>query len=241
MGDLTYEEQKLCEAAKLYVKTHAYEIVERFAGTIKIAKIPVSIFTAGSPGAGKTEFANKLIADLKDFDEIIHIDADEIRKLFPGYVGTNSHIFQSAASTGVNKIFDHAIDTKKSCLLDGTFAYVGQSRSNVERSLNHDRAVLITYIYQDPVRAWEFTKKREVVEGRRVSKEKFIEQFFAAPLAIADIKNEFGDRVRLWVVTHDYDKKIRNIKFNASIDDLPEITYSKKELESLLKYDAKNT
>ncbi|MDO8430498.1 MAG: zeta toxin family protein, partial [Candidatus Taylorbacteria bacterium] len=61
---------------------------------------PISIFMAGSPGAGKTEYSKNLI-DLLEMDKnhkVIRIDADELRHQLPGYTGNNSYLFQTAVS-----------------------------------------------------------------------------------------------------------------------------------------------
>ncbi|MCK5212144.1 zeta toxin family protein [Candidatus Parcubacteria bacterium] len=80
---------------------------------------PVTIFMAGSPGAGKTEFSKNMIIKLNNkYDyPIVRIDADEIRELCPDYNGNNSHLFQGAVSTGVNKLYDHVLKKKYNVLL----------------------------------------------------------------------------------------------------------------------------
>lgn len=76
--------------------------------------IPVSVFMAGSPGAGKTEFSKNLIALLEENKDhqVIRIDGDEIRPLLPGYTGSNSYLFQGAVSLIVEKIHDFALGQK---------------------------------------------------------------------------------------------------------------------------------
>ena len=110
-------------------------------------------------------------------DWVLRIDADEIRVICPGYTGTNAHLFQKAANKGVNLLYDHALHNNINCIMDSTFAYGGASK-NIERSLKYSRRVEIWFVYQDPVRAWEFTKAREAREARRVSKDVFIKTFF---------------------------------------------------------------
>ncbi|MEN1565607.1 zeta toxin family protein, partial [Pseudomonas aeruginosa] len=71
---------------------------------------PVSVFMAGSPGAGKTEASIEL---LSQFDEngskVLRIDPDELRSEFEGYTGGNSWLFQPAVSILVEKIHDLAL------------------------------------------------------------------------------------------------------------------------------------
>ena len=54
-------------------------------------KQPISVFMAGSPGAGKTELSKSLIEMLeKDSDRrVVRIDGDEVRRYFPEYTGNN--------------------------------------------------------------------------------------------------------------------------------------------------------
>ena len=44
------------------------------------------------------------------------------------------------------------------------------------------------YVYQDPQVAWSFTKERELVEGRVVPKDTFINAFFQARENIEKVK-----------------------------------------------------
>ena len=71
---------------------------------------PVTVYMAGSPGAGKTESSKRLLNAIKDISpgEIIRIDPDELRNFFEGYNGSNAHLFQHAVWTVVNRIIDKA-------------------------------------------------------------------------------------------------------------------------------------
>lgn len=66
---------------------------------------PISVFMAGSPGSGKTEFSKILIERLEQNKEhrVIRIDGDEIRSQIPGYTGNNSKLFQGAISLIVDR------------------------------------------------------------------------------------------------------------------------------------------
>lgn len=70
--------------------------------------------------------------------------------------------------------------SRKSVMLDGTFADYKKAKSNIQRSLDHARYVSIFYVYQDPILAWEFTKAREALEGRKVPKNIFVDSLFKA-------------------------------------------------------------
>lgn len=193
------EDQRISDEAIVWVKSHQKDIVQKFAGACPPASdIPVSIFMAGSPGAGKTEFSKNLLALL--WESIVRIDPDEVRNYLPQYTPGKAHLFQGAVSIAVEKVHDHVLQKKKDFLLDGTFSNLGIARSNIARSLDKHRIVLVQYVYQDPLVAWDFTKKREAIEGRNIPKESFIEQLFAARDNIDFLKAEFGDRVKIDLV-----------------------------------------
>lgn len=237
MGVLTHEEQKLSDAAELFVKTHSKEIINQFAGNVTTEiNAPTIIFTAGSPGAGKTEFANQFAAKFAQRgSNMVHIDADAIRNLLPGYIGGNSHVFQKAAVIGVQKLFDHVLHTRKNSVLDGTFSREDIAHMNIKRCIDHGAIIAIAYLYEDPLRAWEFTKAREIVEGRHIDKHLFIKQLFAAPEVVMKIKNDFGGAVHLWGVTKNFESKQFDINVNIqSVDEVGKIAYSKEQLETLL-------
>jgi hypothetical protein len=148
-GELTEEERALENSAFEFIKVNKQELIKKFADPLKYQPVnsPVSLFMAGSPGAGKTEISKSLIG--KFIDIPIRIDADEIRQMCPLYTGSNAHIFQKAANKGVNILFDHAIHKKLNLILDGTFAYA-YAEENIKRSINKGRVVELWFVYQDP-------------------------------------------------------------------------------------------
>lgn len=202
---------------------------------------PVSVFMAGSPGAGKTEFSKNLINILEEGNKhsVVRIDGDDLRPLLPGYTGDNSRLFQGAMSLIVEKIHDLVLHQKQSFVLDGTLAGYEKSLDNIRRSLAKNRAVIIFYIYQKPEIAWKFTKARERAEGRNVPKEVFIDQFLGAKETINKIAREFGDRVAIFFVKKDFEKNaVENIvrinTKNNQIDDYIQEGYTKETLEKCL-------
>lgn len=113
---------------------------------------PVSVFMAGSPGAGKTEASIALVNLFAD-TAILRIDPDELRSEFTDYAGGNAWVFQSGVSILVEKILDCAFDQRQSFVLDGTLSNIDVARRNVERSLGRGRFVQILYVYQNPLLA----------------------------------------------------------------------------------------
>ena len=206
-------EQTLSDEAIAWVKAHQKAIVQKFAGNYPpTSDTPISIFMAGSPGAGKTEFSKSLLLLLRE--GIVRIDPDEVRNFLPHYTPGTAHLFQAAVSIAVEKVHDHVLQKRKNFLLDGTFSNLAKDRANVLRSIEKKRAILVQYVYQDPLVAWDFTKKREAVEGRNIPKESFVEQLFAARDAVDAIKTEFGDSVAIDLVR----RNIQTEKYDMEID-----------------------
>ena len=107
---------------------------------------------------------------------------------------------------------------------------------DIKRALKRNRKVGIFYIYQDPIIAWEFTKKREAVEGRHVSKGMFINSFFLARENVNKIKELLGDKIELHLVEKNYTNELENTKFNIDkVDNYLKLKYTKEDLAQLLK------
>lgn len=232
---MTPEEYTIEEKAFAFIKANAALLRTRFADPAKYKSVerPVSLFMAGSPGAGKTEVSKSLVKKFQSAP--IRIDADEIRILCPGYTGSNSHLFQKAANKGVNILFDYALGHGISCILDGTFAY-GGAVENIRRSIDKSRVVELWFIYQDPLKAWEFTKAREAKEARHVSKEVFIESFFEAKRNVRKVKTQFYT-VELNLLIKDYGTSREDFWLNINPDELDRYIhdgYTEDTLQRLL-------
>ena len=115
-------------------------------------------------------------------------------------------------------------------MLDGTFSNLNKATENITRSLKRDRETLIFYIYQDPLVAWEFTKKRERLEGRRVPKESFVEKLFLCHEIVSKTKQQFGDKIEIYFVRKDFRHNEQHVD---DISDI-KIEYTKDELYNLL-------
>lgn len=234
-------EQKIINRAIFYAKGHAKEIIKKFADPEKYKPdpTPVSIFMAGSPGAGKTEFSKGLLDTLfgDQLDKfIVRIDADEIRNEIPGYDGTNAYLFQPAASILVDKIHDHVLAKSQDFILDGTLSNFERAKKNVQRSLSKREVVFIAYIYQDPVIAWSFTKRREEKEGRRIPRDAFIKHFFNAKETVNNLKKHFGNQITIYLIEKNFQQEIVAIKENIDvIDSHIKFKYTKNTLNEALK------
>lgn len=219
-----------------YVKSHKQELLDKFCSGYLPQSKPVSIFMAGSPGAGKTEFSKALIELIPEYkNSIVRIDPDEIRLWLPQYIPGRAELFQEAVSAGVSKLHDYVKSKFISFLLDGTFSNLERARTNIQLSLDKKYAVKIQYVFQPPEIAWQFTQEREKVEGRNIKRESFILQYLNSQETVAIIKEEFGAKVEVDLIERDVLKNTYNFEFNVdNIDSYLSKKYSKSDLESLI-------
>lgn len=229
------EEQKLSDDAIAWARANKKAFAKAQTDQKKYPgeSSPVSVFMAGSPGAGKTEVSKALASQLDS--EFLRIDPDEYRTAIPGYNGTNSWLFQGAVSILVGRVLDCAIDQQQSFLLDGTLSNFDQAVKNVERSLSKGRTVLIVYVYQEPDQAWKFVQAREVAEGRRIPADRFVKQFFGAHDVVNRLKVKYGSSVRIDVIFKDINGG--NKKYLANVSDLAQnapIKHSIADVEAMV-------
>lgn len=194
---------------------------------------PVSVFMAGSPGAGKTEVSKSLIEALEG--HILRIDNDELRNEFEGYTGANSHIFQAPATRILEALHDRALKRRVSFILDTTLSNYNKAKQNIERSLKRERPVMIIFVYQDPKQAWKFVEAREKVEGRRVPPEVFVEQFISSQTVVDKLKKEFGKEVKVELLIKNIDGSQKSYYSNVlTISQYLKEPYSREEIESVV-------
>jgi len=254
---LSNEEQTICDEACRYVESKKDELINEFILKKNPLKLGfITIFMAGSPGAGKTEFSKRympLIFDKKNEKLIkfleqknininsieslfVRIDVDEIREFLPQYKKTdikqgiqgNAHVIQKAAGKGLDILRDYCLSSEISFLHDGTFGNYSTMKEIIKKSINVGREIQIYYLYLDPLEAWEFTKAREYLEGRNIIKEKFIEQYFHSRENVDKIKQEFGDKVKIHCVLKDKQNNVLEIALNhPNIDQFLQTQYTK--------------
>lgn len=219
--ELTEEEKRIEEEAIAYAKTHRTEIARRLTdpAIFMPETDPVSVFMAGSPGAGKTEASKELLSLLDaDGTKVLRIDPDELREEFPGYSGDNAWLFQRAVIPIVERIHDLALEQTQSFLLDGTLSSYKVAEKNIERSLKRGRAVQILYVYQEPEQAWKFVQAREAAEGRRIQPEDFVRQYFAARDVVNNLKARFGKAISVDLLMKNNDGS--NQFYRAGVDQI---------------------
>lgn len=233
---LTEQEARVEAEALDYARAEKKSIAKRLTDpAIYLSEEnPVSVFMAGSPGAGKTEASIELLKKIGT--SVIRIDPDELRSEFPAYSGENAWLFQKAVSVLVDRIHDTALEQRQSFLLDGTLSHYDVARKNIERSLKRKRTVQILYVYQEPRLAWDFVQAREAAEGRRIRPEHFIEQYFAAREVVNRLKRELGKAIHVDLLLKNNDNSQR--LYRAGIDQIdnhvPE-KYSRSDVEQMLK------
>lgn len=221
---------------------HAKKIKKAFAKQFTNLEIylpennPVSVFMAGSPGAGKTEVSKQLIVEVNgDKQKVLCIDPDELRSVFKDYDGSNSFLFQRPVTILVEAIHDLALKQNQSFLLDGTLSSEKVAVKNIDRSIGKDRFVQILYVYQEPIQAWKFVCAREALEGRNIQISTFIDQYFAARSVVNALKSKYGKAINV-------DLLIKNIdgtdhSYRAGVDNIdnhvPE-KYTRADIEDML-------
>eukprot|EP01133_Synstelium_polycarpum_P006116 gene6116-7083_t len=233
---MTQSEQEVSDEALRFARSNKKMIARRLTdkAIYPPEEAPVSVYMAGSPGAGKTEASIALVNLFAD-TPILRIDPDELRSEFVAYTGGNSWLFQRGVSILVEKILDFAMDQQQSFLLDGTFSNIDVARRNVDRSLRKGRFVQILYVYQDPRLAWDFVKAREEAEGRRIRKEHFIDQYFAARDVVNALKLEYGGDIHVDLLLKHIDNSGRLYKAGVEKIDyhIPE-RHTRADLEARL-------
>lgn len=168
---------------------------------------PVGIFTAGLPGAGKTEFTQELLKDL--LDPPLRIDMDEIAQLIEGYSPSKANLFRSGASVILARIYDEITKAKLDFVFDGTFAH-DNALKNLERALAHGYTTKIYYIHQEPEIARQFTKDRELVEKRGIERDGFIDAYIHLHHNMQELQDKFKN-VTISVVIKDESNRVGRI------------------------------
>lgn len=198
---------------------------------------PVSLFMAGSPGAGKTEMARLIIKEFSSQYGVIpvHIENDELRKQFEAYDGLNSPLFQRPATILVEAIHDRALKRSVSFVLDSTLSNYDKAVSNIQRSLDKNRYVQIIFVYQDPEQAWKLVLAREKVEGRRVPPEVFVSQFMESQSVVSALKKYFGSNIDIMFIEKNIESTSKRPQFNVTdIDAILRKKYNREHLEAIV-------
>lgn len=80
---------------------------------------------------------------------------------------------------------------------------------------------MIIFVYQDPEQAWCLVKAREIVEGRRVPPEVFVDQFLKSQAVVSELKKIFKDQIDIIFMEKNLDGTREKPYFNVNdIDSL---------------------
>lgn len=238
---MTPLERSISERALIFAKANRTRIARELACLANYPgeNYPVSVFMAGSPGAGKTEVSKSFIRLMEEGgSRALRIDPDDFREYFPDYTGRNSSLFQRGVTTMVERTVDLVYQQRQSFLLDGTLANFAVARKNIQRALDKEnRSVQVIYVYQKPELAWEFVLAREVVEGRNIPCKEFIRQFYASKATVCRLKREFIGALQVDVLIKDTDAGESQIGIDLSADEIDELVrqpYHPDQLEQIL-------
>ncbi len=216
--------------AKVNKKRIAREFIRRVEPTAD--KSAYGIFTAGLPGAGKTEFTVELIKGIKP--QPLRVDMDEVARLIEGYSPKSADQFRGGASIILSRIYDEIIKHKMNFVFDGTFSSEG-AISNIKRALAHGYKVKVYYIHQLPEVAWQFTKDRELVEHRSIELEGFKETYFKLEKNLQELCKNHKE-VTISLVIKDDKNRVGRIIENVNDKLFDELTafFEPKELDSVI-------
>jgi adenylate kinase family enzyme len=242
---MTPEELAIEKAAFDFAKANRALLAREIADTsiFPAESAPLTVFMAGSPGAGKTEISKAMVEALENGlpdvpgQRVLRIDPDDFRCLIPGYDGSNSYLYQSAVTKILERVLDRAFDKRISFLLDGTLANIDVAKRNVDRVLRNHRAARVIYVYQRPELAWQFVQAREITEGRNIPMGAFISQYLAARKNIVELRRSYGEHFSVDLIIKNTDRTAMSFEGDVSVEQIDALipeTYDQNELVELL-------
>lgn len=152
---------------------------------------PIAIFTAGTPGSGKTSFLRDYAPNLTK-DKIVKIDADEIREQLPEYKGWNAAATHKETQDIYRSLLKDIAEGKPcrfDILWDGTMNKAKNYLPLIGdlRNLNYD----IYMIYVDV--PWDVSRKNTLDRYVRESKGGKYGRY--VPMSVVDEANTVGKKV----------------------------------------------
>jgi predicted ABC-type ATPase len=242
---MTPYEKAIEDAAIKFSKENRARLARSIADTnvFPSETSPLTVFMAGSPGAGKTEISKALVdvleqgTDSVEAKKILRIDPDDIRRLIPGYSGTNSYLYQRAVTHILERVLDRVFEKHISFLLDGTLANIQVAKRNIDRVLSNQRIVQVIFVYQEPQLAWQFVQAREITEGRNIPMDVFVAQFLAARRNVVELRRFYGGQFFVDLIIKNTDGTATCFEGGVTaeqIDALIPDTYDRFELLELL-------
>ncbi|MEX5683757.1 Zeta toxin [compost metagenome] len=242
---MTPEEKAVEEEAFEFAKTNRARLARTIADTDAFPSeaSPLTVFMAGSPGAGKTEISKGLVEMLEQgvagctAKKILRIDPDDYRCLIPGYSGGNSYLYHRAVTKILERVLDRVFEKRISFLLDGTLASIDVAKRNISRVLASQRIAQVIYVYQEPRLAWQFVQAREITEGRNIPLDTFVAQYLAARRNVVELRRCYGERFYVDLIIKNNDGTASFFERGVSVEQIDALIpdpYDQFELVELL-------
>jgi len=220
---------ELEQEALKYIKENKELFYAKYLDNHTPLEKKVAFFTAGPSGAGKTEFAQKLL-DLQS--DLVHLDIDKIRDFFQpvGYDGNNSNVFQIPAGRGMQYLFDEIVKQRSlSVLLDSNLSHLQTARENMVKLLKNGYSIEVYYIYNHIEKCFLYTKQRESVTKRVVPEDVFFNSIIKSRETTYKIKQLFETDIVLNVIDKRENKHYENISSDEFKDIIPELITESKD------------
>ena len=220
---------ELEQEALKYIKENKELFYAKYLDNHTPLEKKVAFFTAGPSGAGKTEFAQKLL-DLQS--DLVHLDIDKIRDFFQpvGYDGNNSNVFQIPAGRGMQYLFDEIVKQRSlSVLLDSNLSHLQTARENMVKLLKNGYSIEVYYIYNHIEKCFLYTKQRESVTKRVVPEDVFFNSIIKSRKTTYKIKQLFETDIVLNVIDKRENKHYENISSDEFKDIIPELITESKD------------
>jgi predicted ABC-type ATPase len=166
---------------------------------------PATVLMAGCTGAGKTEFSKRLLAvetqlpitKKYEIKKYVRADPDEFYVLLKNELKLSGD-FRSELNYAciklVEKLADTALHNRQNLLIDSSFSQE-KALTNIERSLLKKRTVHIYFIYELPKIAWNYVLKRQKLEGRKVTKDFFIQTYLGSIETVKKAVARYGNKI----------------------------------------------
>lgn len=222
---------------KKWIKSDWEKIISPYLKNKKIekSKKPITILMAGCTGAGKSEFSRMFlkISNELNINNYVLVDPDEFYKIIRNKFNIKLDCRAELNLFCVNlmeKLISLALNQKFNILIDSSFSNE-KSLINVKRSLKRKRIVKIFFILEKPELAWDYVKKREKIEGRKVSFDFFFKTYFGSIKMIKKSLEMFENQIILNI----YKKSQTNLKKFSKFELICKNIKSAKKLDKIIK------
>lgn len=172
------------EVFEMIIQGYVNEWIEKYAITNWLS----TIFLAGAPGAGKTEFLETVL----DTENFIVIDIDKYRQYFKWYNGRNADLYQDSCSRVATRIFDYCIKNNLKLIFDGTLTSEIWLK-NIKKALEKERKMGIVLIYQDPVISYSYTIARQERNERKVDIDTFLRIYYSSIHYVFEVVEKYTE------------------------------------------------